>query len=596
MKKRARSLIAVLLTMALVLVIGIPGLAAGIGIFPNDDNRYTIQPVKHYDTYTVLGDSITAGVNCQDYYRYYNADGTYVSSGSVDYDLIAKADHWDRGDSRRVEGTYPALVEDMVTADTVNHFSRIGYRTDELRILLCDDYYGDDLTPTLLEFLGETYSVDINGWIKNRPAFQQAVADADLLTLGIGSNDVLMTVWFNAIGMLYGENASLGEISQVIGNIAQSTQNPTNMMSAILQLMNSAFGTTKTLAELAQAMMEAEIDFRTNFKAITDRIYELNPDVDLVVVGVYNGAKEIRVSKDIDLQAGKLGDAAFMAINNYMANLCPNHKKYKYVDVWNITLGEAPSLLDMIQNIGLIGSLMTVDHPTETGHAEIAKEIRAVLPKVDSKTEVQPKTTKAAENQAAEANAAEANAAEANAAEVKAEGTRAVEARAEDTKAAEPKAAEVKATEVKATEVKETPAAKAEEPAKRWVKQADDGNWYCYMGDDIEYSYTGIAQNQYGWWRIVNGKVDFGANSIYQNEFGWWKCTNGKVTFNENGIYQNQYGWWKCTNSKVTFQETGIFQNKYGKWYCKNSKVDFTKNGKVSFQGKTYTVKNGKAF
>lgn len=139
MKKRTRSLIAVILTLALVLAIGIPGLAAGIGIFPNDDNRYTIQPVKHYDTYTVLGDSITAGVNCQDYYRYYNADGTYVSSGSVDYGLIAQADHWDRGDSRRVEGTYPALVEDMVTADTVNHFSRIGYRTDELRILLCDD-------------------------------------------------------------------------------------------------------------------------------------------------------------------------------------------------------------------------------------------------------------------------------------------------------------------------------------------------------------------------------------------------------------------------------------------------------------------------
>lgn len=547
MKKRTRSLIAVILTMALVLAIGIPGLAAGIGIFPNDDNRYTIQPVKHYDTYTVLGDSITAGVNCQDYYRYYNADGTYVSSGSVDYDLIAKAAWWDRGDSRRVEGTYPALVEDMVTANKVNHFSRIGYRTDELRILLDDNYYGDELTPTLLEFLGETYSVDINGWIENRTAFQQAVADADLLTLDIGSNDVLMTVWFKAIGMLYGENASLGTIANVMGQVAQSAQDPTNMMSAVLQLMNSAVGATKTLAELAQAMLEAEIDFRTNFKAITDRIYELNPDVDLVVVGVYNGAKEIRVSKDIDLQAGKLGDAAFMAINNYIANLCPNHTKYKYVDVWNITLSGAPSLLDMIGDLSLVGTLMTVDHPNETGHAEIAKEIRAVLPKVDSKTEVTPKTTK--------------------------EDTKAVEAKAEDTKAA-----------------------KAEEPAKRWVKQADDGNWYCYLGDEIERSYTGIAQNEYGWWRIVNGKVDFKANSIYQNEFGWWKCTNGKVTFNENGIYQNRYGWWKCTNSKVTFQETGIFQNKYGKWYCKNSKVDFKKFGKVTYDGKTYTVVGGKAF
>ena len=557
--KKTRSIIAVLLTLAIVLAVGIPGIAAGIGFFPGDDNRYTIQPVKHYDTYTIYGDSITAGVNCKDYYRYYNKDGSYESSASYSSEMAAAADHWDRGDTRRVEGTYPALVEDMVTADTVNHFSRIGYRSDELRILLDDDYYGDDLTPTLLNFLGETYYVSIDDWIKNRPAFQQAAVDADLITLGIGSNDVLMTVWFKAIGLLYGENASLGTIANAIGSIAQNSQDPTNMMSAVLQLMNSAFGATKTLAELAQAMLEAEIDFRTNFKAITDRIYELNPDVELVVVGVYNGAKEIRVSNEIDLQAGKLGDAAFMAINNYIANLCPNRTKYKYVDVWNITLGEAPSLFDMIQNIGLIGTLMTVDHPTETGHAEIAKEIRAVLPKVDETTQTTPKETKAEET------------------------------KAEETKAEEAKAAETKANEAKANETK------ANETLTRYVKKnPEDGKWYCYMGDDIEWSYTGIAPNQYGWWRIVNGEVDFSANSIYKNEFGWWKCTNGKVTFDENEIYSNQYGWWKCTDSKVTFQETGIFKNKFGKWYCKDSKVDFNKNGKVKYNGKTYTVKNGK--
>lgn len=557
--KKTRSIIAVLLTLAIVLAVGIPGIAAGIGFFPGDDNRYTIQPVKHYDTYTVYGDSITAGVNCEDYYRYYNEDGTYESSGSYSSSKAAAAASWDRGDNRRVDGTYPALVEDMVTAKTVNHYSRIGYRSDELRIMLDDNYYGDDLTPTLLEFLGETYSVSIDDWLLNRPGFQQAAVDADLITLGIGSNDILMTVWFKAIGMLYGENASLGTITSGLGKIAQSAQNPTEMATTVLGMLNSMYGTTKTVAELAQAMLEAEIDFRTNFKAITDKIYELNPDVDLVVVGIYNGAKEIKVSSDIGLQVGKLGDAAFIAINNYIANLCPNRTKYTYVDVWNITLGEAPSLLDMIQNIGLIGTLMTVDHPTETGHAEIAKEIRAALPKEDSETEVTPKETKATETEATE------------------------------VKATETKAAETKATETKAA------AAKADEKATRWVKKnpADD-KWYCYMGDDIEWSYTGIAQNEYGWWRIVNGAVDFTANSIYQNEYGWWKCTNGKVTFDENEIYQNQYGWWKCTNSKVTFQETGIFKNKYGKWYCKDSKVDFSKNGKVTFGGKTYTVKNGK--
>ena len=441
MTKKLNKALALLLTLAMVVAIGIPAIAAGIGIFPANDSRYNIQPVQHYDTYTILGDSITAGVNLNDYYRYYNEDGTYVSSGAFDAATAAEYAYWDRGDTRRVEGSYSAAVEDMVTATTTNHFSRIGYRSDELRIMLDDNYYGDDLTPTLLEFLGETYSVSIDDWLKNRPAFQQAVVDADLITLAIGSNDVLMTIWFKAIGLLYGENASLGTITNNLAQIAQSSQDITQMATSVLGLLNSMYGTAKTMTDLANAMLEAEIDFRTNFKAITDKIYKLNPNVDLVVIGLYNGAKEICVSSDLGLQVGKLGDAAFMAINNYIANLCPNRMKYKYVDVWNITLNPAPSLLDMMQNFGLIGSLMIVDHPTEVGHAEIAKEIRAVLPKVKETTQTTPKETS--------------------------------------------------------------------EPARTVQRSTEDGKWYCYLGDEIDTSFTGIAKNQYGSWRIKDGKVDF---------------------------------------------------------------------------------------
>lgn len=138
----------------------------------------------------------------------------------------------------------------------------------------------------------------------------------------------------------------------------------------------------------------------------------------------------------------------------------------------------------------------------------------------------------------------------------------------------------------------------------RWVrKSVFDGKWYCYKGDDIEWSYTGIAKNEYGWWRIVEGEVDFNANSIYKNEYGWWKCTDGKVTFKENGVFKNEYGWWRVENSKVNFDFKGIASNKYGTWYIEGGKVNFKKNGKITVDPKTkklakkgtvYTVKNGK--
>lgn len=170
------------------------------------------------------------------------------------------------------------------------------------------------------------------------------------------------------------------------------------------------------------------------------------------------------------------------------------------------------------------------------------------------------------------------------------------------------------------------------------IVKGPDGKWAMYTNGKVNTSYTGIAKNQYGWWRVKNGYVDFNANGIYRNEYGWWKTTNGKVTFDEtgifkneygwwrvvnskvdfkaSGIYKNQYGWWKTTGGKVTFKENGVFKNEYGwwkvqnskvdfgftgiaknqygRWYVKNGKVDFTKNGKVRYNGYTYTVKNGK--
>ncbi len=170
------------------------------------------------------------------------------------------------------------------------------------------------------------------------------------------------------------------------------------------------------------------------------------------------------------------------------------------------------------------------------------------------------------------------------------------------------------------------------------IVKGSDGKWAMYKDNKVVTSYTGIAKNQYGWWRIENGYVNFNAQGIYKNEYGWWKTTDGKVTFDETGIFQNeygwwrvedskvnfkaneiyknQYGWWKTTNGKVTFQENGVFKNEYGwwkvekskvnfkftgiakndygTWYVKNGKVDFSKNGTVQYKGTTYQATSGK--
>lgn len=127
------------------------------------------------------------------------------------------------------------------------------------------------------------------------------------------------------------------------------------------------------------------------------------------------------------------------------------------------------------------------------------------------------------------------------------------------------------------------------------VKKASDGNWYTYTKKgNSRVTYTGVAQNDFGWWRIENGKVNFKAKGVFQNSYGWWYCKDGKVQFGYNGIQKNDYGWWRIANGKVDFSANGVFQNEFGWWYCKGGKVDFSYTGLAKNKHGTWSIKGGK--
>lgn len=110
------------------------------------------------------------------------------------------------------------------------------------------------------------------------------------------------------------------------------------------------------------------------------------------------------------------------------------------------------------------------------------------------------------------------------------------------------------------------------------VKQYGNNGWWTYSGN-TRVSYTGLAQNEYGWWRTVNGKVDFHATGIVRNDYGWYRVVNGKVRFDQTGVYKNEYGWWYCLYGKVDFGYTGMKSNEHGSWRIENGKVNFNFNG-----------------
>lgn len=120
----------------------------------------------------------------------------------------------------------------------------------------------------------------------------------------------------------------------------------------------------------------------------------------------------------------------------------------------------------------------------------------------------------------------------------------------------------------------------------RWVS--------CRRGTRQRVNYTGVAQNNHGWWRVKDGMVDFKANGIYQNDYGWWKTTNGKVTFSESGVFKNEHGWWRVEDSKVNFDAFGVYQNRHGWWYVCDGKVRFDYSGFAPNENGIWKISTGK--
>ncbi len=152
-----------------------------------------------------------------------------------------------------------------------------------------------------------------------------------------------------------------------------------------------------------------------------------------------------------------------------------------------------------------------------------------------------------------------------------------------------------------------------------------NGVWTYVVNGEADYSYTGVAHNEYGWWYVKNGVVDFTYTGFAENSYGKWYCEDGKVNFNVNGVlkdstgaigaagtwyyvlgsqvqtsytgvadYKNANGWWYIKNGVVDFTANTVAKNKYGWWYVTGGKVDFSYNGFGSNSNGKWYLEDGK--
>ena len=279
-----------------------------------------------YEKYVLLGDSVASG----------HDDILYAPTEFM-----------------RIEGSYAALVADAVGAELIP-MACPGFRTMEIRYMLEDNF--TDVDDYL--FYG---AIDKDVMKARIPEYRQNIAEADLITLGVGGNDFgTILTWIVADVMEeQGMDAKLVEALRAIGNKMGDLG---TTISEVVDLANTMKALPALLDTVPVALARGLNQFFTNWNIMIEDIYELNPDVTLLVVGMFDNA--IKSEEDLIVDEAEAAEINIGQMIVDMANIPMKEgaKKYGYTYV------------------DTAGTICVTYHPTAEGHQHIADRILEALP------------------------------------------------------------------------------------------------------------------------------------------------------------------------------------------------------------------------
>lgn len=300
-----------------------------------------------------------------DKYKVYTCIGDSVASG---YGALSNNENCSY---MRLKGAYSDLVAKKLNAK-LNPLAVNGERTVEVRYILDDTYKGDKY---LGKYINGVQTLDE----KDIAQYRAKVKEADVISIGLCSNDIFTIptdvmkdrvadytdkwddAWSTEIGELLKKNNVIGA------------------MERLFYYAGEVGVLSYAVPEFLKNMVVGINQFKENFNVITDKIYEMNPDVTIMVMSVcspmgkmplYKGGKEV----------GSIINGGTDLINEYLRSGCKNADKYTYVDAVDIDspYQDFDSLIDYW--IASPENYPDVNHPNASGHKYIADQLMAVLP------------------------------------------------------------------------------------------------------------------------------------------------------------------------------------------------------------------------
>ena len=310
-----------------------------------------------FENYLLLGDSVASG------YRDVMCDEDDAYNKTYQETVYC-----------RVPGSYAdVLTKAIIEDDTMTAFAAPGYRTVEIRYMLEDDFdEADDYMfhPAQLNAVGDAGSEEY------RTAYKKAVAEADLITLGVGGNDWGAYLGWVVSDIFEKENVA-DEYTEQLQGIVEGGTMDVETIKSLVEIVHLAGALPELVATLPSALSDGLSNFYKNWDIMIQDIYDLNPDVTLMVLGMsdnsvkgkyygYNGEEGEPISTDAVTQSEVVTTIVdfIMTVGNTPMIEGAEKFGYTYVDTAGTTYVES--------------------HPDADGHVYIANKIIEALPSVNS--------------------------------------------------------------------------------------------------------------------------------------------------------------------------------------------------------------------
>ncbi len=269
--------------------------------------------------YVSIGDSMANGYGFVGYKQ--------NSSGADGYDFMSGAKMYG-------EGAYPLQFEEYLESKgyEVEHtkLATSAMLAEDLLYLLGGREEFDDGWAGYKDYVGNYSDEDL------MPYIQAAVAEADIITMGIGNASFgafLMHKVTDALGVF---GAKLEEEEKLSFEDAIAVLNLDAEQYALVMEVYD-YLESKLIAEVPvelvkQYNLEAIVDmmayttasYVVNYKLLVEKILNMNPDVEIILVGLLNttyGMNVIDDNGEVILPFGDVMDALFGTLNAYMAGL-----------------------------------------------------------------------------------------------------------------------------------------------------------------------------------------------------------------------------------------------------------------------------------